>query len=41
MRSCITSALIEEELGLRIGTSFEDGIRITADWFKDQAAANR
>jgi len=38
LRSCITSGLIEEELGLRIGTSFGQGIQITADWFKAQQA---
>ncbi len=38
LRSCITSELIEEELGLRIGTPFNRGIRITADWFRDQTA---
>ena len=37
MRSCITSALLEQELGLRIGTPFGQGIRMTADWFKEQA----
>lgn len=37
LRSCITSGLIEEELGLRFGTSFAQGIQITADWFKEQA----
>ncbi len=36
LRSCITSGLIESELGLRIGTSFDQGIQITADWFKAQ-----
>jgi UDP-glucose 4-epimerase len=36
LRSCITSGLIEAELGLRIGTPFDQGIRITADWFKTQ-----
>jgi len=34
LRSCITAGLIEEELGLRIGTPLEQGIEITADWFK-------
>jgi UDP-glucose 4-epimerase len=34
MRSCITSGLIEEELGLRVGTPFDEGIRMTADWFR-------
>jgi len=38
LRSCITSGLIESELGLRIGTSFDQGIQITADWFKAQQA---
>jgi UDP-glucose 4-epimerase len=38
LRSCITAELIESELGLRIGTSFDQGIQITADWFKAQAA---
>jgi len=38
LRSCITSGLIESELGLRIGTSFDQGIQITADWFKAQKA---
>lgn len=38
LRSCITSGLIEEELGLRIGTSFDQGIQTTANWFKEQAA---
>ncbi len=38
LRSCISSALIESELGLRIGTSFDQGIQITADWFKAQQA---
>jgi UDP-glucose 4-epimerase len=37
LRSCITSGLIESELGLRIGTPFDQGIQITADWFKAQA----
>ena len=36
LRSCITSGLIESELGLRIGTPFDQGIQITADWFKAQ-----
>ena len=36
LRSCITSGLIEEELGLRIGTPFDRGIQVTADWFKAQ-----
>jgi len=38
LRSCITSELIESELGLRIGTPFDQGIQVTADWFKEQAA---
>lgn len=33
-RSCITSALIESELGLRIDTNLEHGLQITADWFR-------
>jgi len=37
LRSCITSGLIESELGLRIGTPFDQGIQMTADWFKTQA----
>ena len=37
LRSCITSGLIESELGLRIGTPFDQGIQLTADWFKEQA----
>ncbi|MEX1311184.1 MAG: NAD-dependent epimerase/dehydratase family protein, partial [Candidatus Sulfomarinibacteraceae bacterium] len=37
MRSCITSALLEQELGLRIGTPFDQGIQMTADWFRAQA----
>jgi UDP-glucose 4-epimerase len=41
LRSCITSELIESELGLRIGTSFDEGIRITADWFRAQATSTR
>lgn len=38
LRSCITSGLIEEELGLRIGTTLDHGIQETADWFKAQQA---
>ena len=34
LRSCITSGLLEEELALRIGTPFDEGLKITADWFK-------
>jgi len=37
LRSSITSGLIESELGLRIGTPFDQGIQMTADWFKAQA----
>jgi UDP-glucose 4-epimerase len=40
LRSCITSGLIEEELGLRIGTTLDQGVQITADWFKSQASPN-
>jgi UDP-glucose 4-epimerase len=36
LRSCITSQLIEEELGLRIGTPLDAGLEITADWFRAQ-----
>jgi UDP-glucose 4-epimerase len=35
LRSCITSRLLEEELGLRIGTPLDRGLKATADWFKD------
>jgi len=35
LRSCITSELIEEELGLRIGTPLDVGLKATADWFKE------
>jgi len=38
LRSCITSGLMEEELGLRIGTTLDQGIQATADWFKAQQA---
>jgi UDP-glucose 4-epimerase len=34
LRSAISSALLEEELGLRIGTLLEVGLQKTADWFK-------
>jgi len=36
-RSCITAAKIERELRVRIGTSLSDGIRRTAEWFRDRA----
>ncbi len=35
LRSCITSELIEQELGLRIGTPLETGLQTTADWFRE------
>ena len=38
LRSSITSELIEEELGLRIGTPLDVGLKATADWFKDHPA---
>jgi UDP-glucose 4-epimerase len=34
LRSCITSGLLEKELGLRIDTPLDQGLEITADWFK-------
>jgi UDP-glucose 4-epimerase len=37
LRSCITSRLLEEELGLRIGTPLDQGIQATVDWFRSQA----
>jgi UDP-glucose 4-epimerase len=38
LRSCITSELIEEELGLRIGTPLETGLQATAEWFREHHA---
>ncbi|MEE4270071.1 MAG: NAD-dependent epimerase/dehydratase family protein [Thermoanaerobaculales bacterium] len=35
LRSCITSELIEEELGLRIGTPLDVGLKATAAWFEE------
>ena len=35
-RSCITAALIRDELGLKIETSLSDGIAKTAGWFREQ-----
>jgi UDP-glucose 4-epimerase len=34
LRSCITSRLLEEELGLRIGTPLDVGLGTTAEWFR-------
>ncbi|MCU0302580.1 MAG: NAD-dependent epimerase/dehydratase family protein [Thermoanaerobaculales bacterium] len=36
LRSSISSGLLEEELGLRVGTPLDQGLKITADWFRDQ-----
>jgi UDP-glucose 4-epimerase len=37
LRSCISAGLIEEELGLRIGTPLDEGLQITAHWFRDHS----
>jgi len=36
-RSCITSALLESELGVRVTTPLEQGIPTTAEWFRARA----
>jgi UDP-glucose 4-epimerase len=36
LRSSISAGLIEEELGLRVGTPLDQGLRATADWFREQ-----
>ncbi len=33
-RSCISSALLETELGVHVGTRLSEGLRLTAAWFK-------
>ena len=39
-RSCITSELIERQLGLRVRTSLEEGMQRTAEYFKSLHAAS-
>jgi UDP-glucose 4-epimerase len=36
-RSSIDSARLERELGVRVGTSLQEGIARTADWFRERA----
>ncbi|MCG6961886.1 MAG: NAD-dependent epimerase/dehydratase family protein [Acidobacteria bacterium] len=36
-RSCISAARLEHELGVRITTTLEEGLRLTADWFAKNA----
>ena len=37
-RSVITAALLEREAGVRVRTRLEDGLRVTAEWFRRRAA---
>jgi UDP-glucose 4-epimerase len=39
LRSSISSELLEQELGLRIGTPLDRGLQTTADWFREQHRA--
>ena len=38
LRSSISSALLESELGVSVSTPLAEGIQVTADWFKARAA---
>jgi UDP-glucose 4-epimerase len=40
-RSCITSAAIARELGVRVETPLEEGLKKTADWFASRAGTAR
>jgi UDP-glucose 4-epimerase len=40
-RSVITSELLERELGVRVGTALEDGLKKTAAWFAARAETPR
>jgi len=35
-RSCISAALLHSELGVAISTPLDEGIQITADWFRER-----
>ena len=37
-RSSISAALLERELGVTVGTPLAEGLRETAEWFRDRAA---
>ncbi|HSN54690.1 MAG TPA: NAD-dependent epimerase/dehydratase family protein, partial [Candidatus Sulfomarinibacteraceae bacterium] len=39
LRSAISSELLEQELGLRIGTPLDRGLETTAAWFREQHRA--
>ncbi len=41
LRSSISSALLESELGVSVSTPLAEGIQVTADWFKDKAAGGK
>ena len=38
LRSSISAALLESELGVSVNTPLDEGIQVTADWFKARAA---
>ncbi|NOZ78882.1 MAG: NAD-dependent epimerase/dehydratase family protein [Acidobacteria bacterium] len=38
-RSCISSAKLEAELGIRVATPLAEGLRLTASWFREKALA--